>query len=470
MLGLRVFRFVVIVTLAVLPCSMRALTAGKKIRLKVLRLPTRPAVGPWQKAFLEAFEQYIREHPEVEIRAAAGITPPEGMGTAGELTAIAAGTAADVFDTALARVRYYAEQGFLRPLDDLLEDDLRRDPDFIRKRYIPEDVWNACFYNGRCYAIPWYYGNMSGFIYRRDLMRRSGISPPRPPADWDELLYFAMKCTYPEKGQYGMHIRIGHNAAYEFGFFLNAAGGRLIHKVKTCSKDAAEIVSDWNASIDKCPRCGADLRGVPSGWRLSYASAAGVRALRLIKRLRWCRWVRSRRGEPFELPYVIDPDTGEPIYVTGPDRKEVTSPVTGKRYGVPRAKRVFVDPETGENLWPAKRYTGVVQLTPYGWNEFINGEHVMRFGGMSFFALESVSRICDNRRLRSSDQQQRQVQGQSACGLGPHQVHVRPLLGNCDEALRKGRVRPFHGRIETEAIRLHLLVRANGRGETTRGA
>jgi len=379
-------------SLAVVLCGTGTLQAREKITLKVLRLPTRPAIGPWQKAFLEAFEQYLVAHPDIEFEAAAGISPPQGMGTAGELTAIAAGTAPDVFDTFLARVGYYAEQGFLRPLDDLLAEELHRDPDFIKKRYIEDEVWKACFYKGRCYAIPWYYGHLSGFTYRRDLMRRSGIDPPRPPADWDELLHFAMKCTYPEKKQYGVHIRVGHHAAYELGFFLGAAGGQLVKKVKVCPAKNEQMLADWNDSLDACPDCGADLRGVPPKWKLTYAAEPGVKALQLIKRLRWCQWVRAKSGEPYELPHLIDPDTHEPVYLTSPEEATVTSPVTGKTYPVPQSKRRFVDPQTGEDLWQAKVNVGVVQMTSYGWNEFIEGEHVMRFGGMSFFALESVSR------------------------------------------------------------------------------
>ncbi|MDP2990393.1 MAG: extracellular solute-binding protein, partial [Kiritimatiellota bacterium] len=366
--------------------------AENKIPLKVAKLPPRPAVGPWAKAFLEGFETFIRRHPDVELSAAAGISPPQGMGAAGELTAIAAGTAPDVFDTALDRVAYYAEQGFLRPLDDFLAEELAKDPDFIRKHYIPDHVWQACHYKGKCYAIPWYYGHYAGFIYRKDLMRKAGIDPPRAPADWDDLLYMAMKCTYPEKDQYGLHIRAGANSYYEFNFFLGAAGGDIVVKIKDCPQCRAVTRAGWLDEINVCAHCGAKLADAPARWQLTYASDAGVKALRFLKRLCWCQWVRGSSGEPYELPFVPDPDTAEPLYVTGPDVAEVTSPQTGNTYPVPADKRIFKDPRTGENLWNCKVNTGVIQMTTWGWEEFLDGKHVMRLGGLDFFGLIDISR------------------------------------------------------------------------------
>jgi ABC-type sugar transport system permease subunit len=367
--------------------------AEKKIRLRVHRLPKRPAVGPWDKAFLEAFETFIREHPNVELATSTGITPPKNMSTAGELTRIAGGTAPDVFDTFLDRIGQYADQGFLQPLDDLLAKELERDPDFIKKRYIPNDVWKACFYKGHCYAMPWYYGNMTGFTFRKDLMRRSGIENPHAPEDWDELLYFAMKCTFQEKDQWGIFIREGRNASWEFSrFLLGAAGGQVVKQIKVCPKDKTRQEAEANDAIDACSKCAADLRGVEPQWRLTYASEAGVKALQFMKRLKWCRWVRSSRGEVFELPHVTDPDTSEPIYVTGPGVTTVTSPVTGKRYPVPTAKRTFRDPKTGEDLWGRKVYIGTVQMRDWGWEEFIDGKHVMRFDGINFFGLLRLTR------------------------------------------------------------------------------
>lgn len=91
----------------------------------------------------------------------------------------------------------FADQGLLEDLTDLtsdLTDSLA--------------LWELATYKGRRYGIPWLIGSRVLF-YNRDLMRRAGLDPNRPPETWAELLDYASRIHKPEEGIYGFGMNAG---------------------------------------------------------------------------------------------------------------------------------------------------------------------------------------------------------------------------------------------------------------------
>ena len=73
----------------------------------------------------------------------------------------------------------FAKAGWLAPLDELL-------PPTEREEFFPGPIEAATF-NGRLYAVPWYV-DAGVLYYRRDLLDRHGLEPPRT---WLELAHIA---------------------------------------------------------------------------------------------------------------------------------------------------------------------------------------------------------------------------------------------------------------------------------------
>ncbi len=73
-------------------------------------------------------------------------------------------------------VQEFAKAGWIVPLDDLLAPGERED-------FFPGSIEAATF-NGQLYAVPWYI-DAGVLYYRRDLLHRHGLAPPRT---WSELV------------------------------------------------------------------------------------------------------------------------------------------------------------------------------------------------------------------------------------------------------------------------------------------
>ena len=67
-----------------------------KTVLKVTWVPKRPAVGPWERARVEGFEEFLRRNPDIELVAAQGVRPPVDLQWSGQFLALAGGAAPDV--------------------------------------------------------------------------------------------------------------------------------------------------------------------------------------------------------------------------------------------------------------------------------------------------------------------------------------------------------------------------------------
>ncbi len=286
---------------------------AKKITLKVQFLPTRDmAVTPDQKAILAIADAYREAHPNVELLPFEGLVV-EGVGAmdSGPLMAMAGGVAPEVLYVNFRQSETYISQGFLHPLDEYVEE-WEKEEDL--SKLIPPQVWEVIRREGpdgkeHVWSIPYGVVVMS-LQYRKDLFKRAGLDPNKPPQTWDEMYDYALRITRPEDGVYGLGMYTKGSAAWNFMSFLWSAGS-----------DA--VVQDENGE-----------------WRAAYDDEGAVTAVDYYWQLRRGRWTRCE-------------DDDEPcVFERG--ASEVRCPKCGRTYTVDELKK------------NQRLYEGVVDGDPAG--------------------------------------------------------------------------------------------------------
>ncbi len=112
------------------------------------------------------------------------------------------------------------EYGTVMSMDSLLESDkdLSRD-DFI------QPILASCIYNDKVYAIPTNTSNINLF-YNRDIFRRAGLDPDKPPRTWNEVEEYS-RIIKRELGPdyYGLNL---HIEDWDLEAFTWQWGGKVI--------------------------------------------------------------------------------------------------------------------------------------------------------------------------------------------------------------------------------------------------
>ncbi len=249
-----------------------------------------------QRAVLQA---YLATRPDVRIEP---FVMPRIAGASmdmGPLMAIAAGIPPHAIFVNFRQSSTYISQGFLEPLEILLARLRSADPEArqvdaegrwmadptdaevaealaaIRDR-VPERAWPVVFrpddsgrYDGEhVWALP-LSTMVKALWYRKDLFAAAGLSPERPPQDWDELLEYARQLTRPERGQYGLMIEGGPALSWGAYTLLVSAGARAVAedtdgnwRATYGSPEAAEAVSFlWRLAREPFERDGQWIPG-----------------------------------------------------------------------------------------------------------------------------------------------------------------------------------------------------------------
>lgn len=91
------------------------------------------------------------------------------------------------------------DQGFARPLDEFITPKFKN---MFPKEYFYEGV---CTINGKIYALPqsnYKIPRPIYFYYNKDVMKKAGLNPNKPPKTWSQLRSMAKKITAAGKGEY----------------------------------------------------------------------------------------------------------------------------------------------------------------------------------------------------------------------------------------------------------------------------
>ena len=157
------------------------------------------------------------------------------------LMSMAGDSSPDIFYVNFRQYYTFLEQGFCRPLDDVIA----QDPE-VMERCNPTVKKVLTSYDGKVYAVP-FFQVATALYYRRDFFQEVGLNPDNPPKDWNQLLEYAKKLTNPATGRYG--FALSSPPGYQWSNFLYAAGGESVQQ------DAS---GKWKAAINT-PQAGKAL-------------------------------------------------------------------------------------------------------------------------------------------------------------------------------------------------------------------
>lgn len=164
------------------------------------------------------FEAFHRKNPDIRVVNAGGL---ESVGDQADnmfLMSMAGSTSPDVFYVNFRQYYTFLEQGFCRPLDDLIA----KDPESVA-RVNPAVHKVLTSFDGKTYAIPFFQVAIA-LYYRKDYFIEAGLDPNRPPRDWDEFYKYAVKLTKP--GRFGFEF--SNPPGYHWQNLAYQAGGEIV--------------------------------------------------------------------------------------------------------------------------------------------------------------------------------------------------------------------------------------------------
>jgi multiple sugar transport system permease protein len=324
-------RYIIILSVAAAcqaaPAAPAAEAPPERVAVKVLYLyvPNYP-----DQAGTRRLVRLMKEDPTIAVQEWGGLQLPGGAGRAPFMMAIAGKTAPDIAMSWFHVIQNDVRQGFLYPLNEWIGEDADGDGQigedeaaWDRWKDIPKLWRRVATVNGKVYGVPLATKNYLGLIYRIDMVRAAGLDPGRPPATWDELIYWCQKLTDPSRRIPGSLVERGQRgiALQPYGWtwlpWVYSAGGTPIVQVRRSPRTGKEYVLPPDAVSFRTPE-GEDLSRVPPSWRADFASPAGLAATALYHRLRWMRW-------------LIDPETREPVNLSAEDLAAGVVTVKGRR-------------------------------------------------------------------------------------------------------------------------------------------
>ncbi len=217
--------------------------ADERITVRVFGLPPMSSASAADIAGTRVVQEFRRQHPDIILQSASGLKIEGLGGEIGPLMMIAGGIAPDVLYVNFRKIDSYVRQGFLYPLDEFIERETKKNPQWISERILPQ-IADVVWRPGpdgvkHCYAMPGQYLVM-GLYYNRPLFRQAGL-PLRAPKDWEELVEFSRKINALDKRNHGLALFNGQQASWNLMNFLWSAGGDAVKEMAP---------NDWRAVFD----------------------------------------------------------------------------------------------------------------------------------------------------------------------------------------------------------------------------
>ena len=191
-------------------------------------------------ALNELIDKFEKEHPNINIDAQ---YIPSGDALIQKLvTAIRSKTAPDISWLHSDFLEDLVEADAIYKMDEFINGEngiTKEDLDDIYPALIQFSSWR-----GTLYSLPMEATNLA-LLYNKEMFRKAGLDPNKPPATWDELYEYAKKMTLDKDGdgkddQTGMFIPIypaagplGSWMVWQWEPFLWQAGGDVINDEQT---------------------------------------------------------------------------------------------------------------------------------------------------------------------------------------------------------------------------------------------
>lgn len=206
--------FVLMVTLA----SAQAPITIRMMAGNGYGIPPKEATTTTSIVRRSVFETFERKNPGIRVVNAGGLELAGEQADNMFLMSMAGDTAPDVFYVNFRQYYTFLQQGFCRPLDDLIA----QDPDSV-SRINPAVKKVLTSFDGKVYAIPFFQVAMA-LYYRKDFYIDAGLDPNRPPKNWDEFYEYCRKLTKP--GRYGFEFTTP--TGYHWQNLAYQAGGEIV--------------------------------------------------------------------------------------------------------------------------------------------------------------------------------------------------------------------------------------------------
>jgi len=220
-------------TLLTIACCITA-NAATDVSFFMCYRPSHPE-DPATKA-LNAFE---KQNPDIHPKQWGGLILPGGGGRSQFMLALAGGSAPDVYKAWFHVLRHDIEQGFTYPLNEWI------DENWEGWRHSPTLWREVATKDGLIHAVPTPGISYYGLVYRKDLVKESGLDPDRHPETWNEFEVWCERLTKP--GRRAIAIE---NRPWGFLPWVGAAGGDVIRR----SSDDKDGDDKWEACFDS-PEC-----------------------------------------------------------------------------------------------------------------------------------------------------------------------------------------------------------------------
>ncbi len=174
------------------------------------------AATPQETALLEALlYQFSVENPDIVVK----YEPITGDYWQSTKTSVAAGTEPDIYYMDIFQFPFFAQQGVLMPLDDLMAG-----TDTSKEAFIPT-LMDAFVYDGKVYGIPKDF-NTLGLFYNKEMFAAANLAEPTDDWTWDDLQKAAQALSNDEKKIYGMGVPAD---AGRFPIFAFQNGGQIMN-------------------------------------------------------------------------------------------------------------------------------------------------------------------------------------------------------------------------------------------------
>jgi multiple sugar transport system permease protein len=208
-------------------------------------IPPKEATATTAQIRRAVFEAFHKANPDVRVVNAGGLSLVGPQADNMFLMSMAGDRSPDVFYVNFRQYYTFLEQGFARPMDDLIAQDPQ-----VMDRVNPTVKKVLTSYDGKIYAIPFFQVAVA-LYYRKDFFLEAGLDPSKPPRNWDEFYQYAAKLT--KKDRFGFSF--SNPPGYHWQNFLYQAGG--------------EVVQPTSAGV----------------WQSVMASEGGVKALEYYRKL-----------------------------------------------------------------------------------------------------------------------------------------------------------------------------------------
>lgn len=249
--------------------ALSALAPAEEILIRMMGgtgfgIPPKEATNPRQVARRAVFEEFRKQNPDIRVVNAGGLEMTGERAESMFLMSMAGDRPPDVFYVNFRQYYNYIEQGFCRPLDDLIA----RDPS-IMASVNPMVKQVLTSYDGKTYAIPWFQVAM-GLYFRKDHFIEAGLDPTKPPRTWDEFYEYAKKLSESAPGRAG--FAFSKPPGYHWSNFIFQAGGEVVRNRPDGTTEAAINSPAGEQAIEFFRRLTVDTWKRPDGTRAGPAA------------------------------------------------------------------------------------------------------------------------------------------------------------------------------------------------------